>query len=58
MKMKELTDALAEVHNMISNVTVSGDNAILIGDSLRAMRGIVKALLTEGVENEKEEEKR
>ena len=51
MKMKELTDALAEVHNMISNVTVSGD-------SLRAMRGIVKALLTEGVENEKEEEKR
>ena len=26
--------------------------AILIGDSLRAMRGIVKALLTEGVENE------
>lgn len=58
MTMKELTDALAEIHNMIADVTVSGDNAILVGDSLKALRAIVKALVTEGVENTRSDEKK
>lgn len=52
MKVSELTSALVEVHNMIARVTVNGDNAILVGDALRAMRRIVRVLHDDGIESD------
>ncbi len=44
MTTLEILKAVADIHNRIIRVTVAGDNAILIGDSIRQLRVLVDGL--------------
>lgn len=44
MTTLELMQRVIENHNRVAQVVVSGDNAILIGDTLRDLRQIVNEL--------------
>ena len=44
MTTMELLQRVAENHNRIAQVIVSGDNAILVGDTLRDLRLIAQEL--------------
>ena len=44
MTKTEILQTVVNVHNTIFSVCVSGDNAILVGDSIRALRGLGDAL--------------
>lgn len=44
MTTLEILKAVADVHNRIVRVAVAGDNAILIGDSIRQLRTLVDGL--------------
>lgn len=44
MATLELIQRIIENHNRIAQVVVSGDNAILVGDTIRDLRMIVKEL--------------
>ena len=44
MTTLELMQRIAENHNRIAQIVVSGDNAILVGDTIRDLRLIVKEL--------------
>ena len=44
MTKTEILRTVVNVHNTIFSVCVSGDNAILVGDSIRALRGLGDAL--------------
>lgn len=45
MKQSEIISTLVEIHNLIAKVTVNGDNAILVGNALQGMRGLIQALM-------------
>lgn len=52
MKSSDLISALIEVHNIIAKTTVSGDNAIYIGNALQSMRALIQAVNNEGVKDD------
>ena len=49
MKQSELISALVEIHNVVAKVTVNGDNAILVGNALQGMRGLIQTITKDGV---------
>lgn len=49
MTHTELIQRIAETHNRIAHVRVSGDDTILIADTLRDLRAIVSELQIEPV---------
>lgn len=49
MTQKDLTSALVQIHNLIADVAVKGDNAILIGNALQGMRALIQAITKDGV---------
>lgn len=53
----ELMNRIVENHNRISKMLVSGDNAILVGDTLKDLRILLQQLQTEGIENPSDENK-
>lgn len=52
MTTKELIERIATNHNRIADMTVSGDNAILVGDTLKDMRDLFQRLKQEGVSDD------
>ena len=44
MTKSEILQIVVNVHNMIVDVNVSGNNTILVGDSIRALRYLGDAL--------------
>lgn len=54
MNLSNLITALSEMHNALYNVTVSKEDIIRVGDSLRALRNIVSTLSEEGVKDDRE----
>lgn len=44
MNKQEITQHLANIHNHLVQIMVSGDGSILMGDSLRELRYLVKEL--------------
>ena len=49
MTQKDLTNTLVQIHNLIADVAVKGDNAILVGNALQGMRGLIQTIAKEGV---------
>lgn len=56
MTTLELMQRIAENHNRIAQVIVSGDNAILVGDTIRDLRLIVKELQEQAMAEQAEAE--
>lgn len=52
MTTKELIERIATNHNRIADMTVSGDNAIAVGDTLKDMRDLFRRVQQEGVQQE------
>ncbi len=52
MTKVELLNRIVENHNRIANVEVRGDNTLLISDTLRDLRYLIKQLQSEPVEEE------
>ena len=50
MTIDELNSALVDVHNLISRVSVSGENTLLIGDAIRTLRVVIKSLVESGID--------
>ena len=44
MKTLDIMRRLVQIHNRIVQVSVSGDNAILVGDSIRDLRLLLQEL--------------
>lgn len=44
MTLFEILQRVAENHNRIAKVYVSGDNAILVGDTIRDLRALAQEL--------------
>lgn len=44
MKTLDIMRRLVQIHNRIAQVSVSGDNAILVGDSIRDLRLLLQEL--------------
>lgn len=44
MTTKELIERIATNHNRIADMTVSGDNAIAVGDTLKDMRDLFRRI--------------
>lgn len=44
MTKEKILEQVVAVHNMIAQLCVSGDNAILVGDALRGMRVLCKQI--------------
>lgn len=55
MTQKDLTNTLVQIHNLIADVAVKGDNAILVGNALQGMRGLIQTIVKDGVSPEKED---
>lgn len=52
MIKQDLISRLVENHNRIASIEVRGDNAILVADTLRDLRNLVKKLQSESIQNE------
>lgn len=44
MTKEKILEQVVAAHNLVAQVCVSGDNAILVGDALRCMRVLCKQL--------------
>lgn len=55
MTQKDLTNTLVQIHNLIADVAVKGDNAILVGNALQGMRGLIQTIVKDGVSPAKED---
>lgn len=44
MTKQEIIQCVASSHNRLAHVTVSGDSAILMGDTLKELRALVQQL--------------
>lgn len=44
MNKQEITQYVANVHNRLTQIMVSGDSAIMMGDTLRELRYLVQEL--------------
>lgn len=53
----ELIQRIADNHNRIAQIKVSGDDAILVGDTLKDMRALVQQLQSEEVSQKHEPSK-
>lgn len=49
MTQKELMTTLVQIHNLIADVAVKGDNAILVGNSLQMMRALIQTISKDGI---------
>lgn len=56
MTYLELIQRIADNHNRVAQILVSGDNAILVADTIRDLRSLVEQLQTEGIAEESEVE--
>lgn len=54
MTIDELSNTLVDVHNLISRVSVSGENTLLVGDSIRTLRAVIKSLVENGIDIQNE----
>ena len=52
MTKTELIKRIVDNHNRIASILVSGDNAILVADTLRDMRHLFTQLQSESIEEE------
>lgn len=50
MTKLELLNRIVDNHNRIANVEVHGESAILVADTLRDLRNLIKILQTESTE--------
>ncbi len=50
MTQLELIQRIADNHNRIAQIAVSGDSAILLGDTLKDLRMLVQELQVDGVD--------
>lgn len=57
MTQLELIQRIADNHNRIAQIKVSGDDAILVGDTLKDMRALVQQLQSEEVSQKHEPSK-
>lgn len=53
----ELIQRIADNHNRIAQIKVSGDDAILVGDTLKDMRALVQQLQSEEISQQHEPSK-
>lgn len=53
----ELIQRIADNHNRIAQIKVSGDDAILVGDTLKDMRALVQQLQSEEISQKHEPSK-
>ncbi|NBK77277.1 hypothetical protein D5272_01345 [bacterium D16-76] len=53
MTKLEIVQVIANNHNRLSQIMVNGDNAILMGETIKEMRALVREL-QEDIENEEE----
>lgn len=44
MTLLEILQRVAENHNRIAQISVSGDNTILVGDTIRDLRALIQQL--------------
>lgn len=51
MTKLEIVQVIANNHNRLSQIMVNGDNAILMGETIKEMRALVREL-QEDIENE------
>lgn len=49
MKKSDLTNALVQIHNLIAEVTVKGDDTIRVANAIKAMRSLIQTVTQEGV---------
>ena len=52
METKEIMQAIANVHNDLCKMLVCADNAIILGDSLRALRALLDTLSQDSTRQE------
>ena len=52
MKKTDLMQRIVDSHNRIAQIEVRGDNAILVADTLRDLRNLLKQLQADTVEEE------
>lgn len=52
MTKMELINRIVENHNRITNIEVHGDGAILVADTLRDLRNLIKKLQSEPIQND------
>lgn len=52
MTKTELLNCIVENHNRIANIEVHGENTLLVADTLRDLRYLVKRLQQETIEDE------
>lgn len=57
MTKLEIVQVIANNHNRLSQIMVNGDNAILMGETIKEMRALVREL-QEDIENEEKESKK
>lgn len=55
MTYLELLQRIADNHNRVASMLVSGDNAVLAGDTIRDLRALVEQLNNEGITEENPE---
>lgn len=53
----ELIQRIADNHNRIAQIKVSGDDAIIVGDTLKDMRALVQQLQSEEISQKHEPSK-
>ena len=52
MKKADLLQRIVDAHNRIAQIEVRGDNTIIVADTLRDLRHLLKQLQTEVIEEE------
>ena len=56
MTKLEIVQVIANNHNRLSQIMVNGDNAILMGETIKEMRALVRELQEDIEKEEKESE--